>query len=97
VIAIEVHQNAVTSSDLAMNFELSGTLLLPLDVPLSMNGNTLSWPNEGAWLSLFTATNLTPPVSWTVATDAPAISNNQWHVTLPATTNGQRYFRLQKQ
>ena len=29
LLAIEVHQNAVTSSDLIMNFDLTGTLLLP--------------------------------------------------------------------
>lgn len=98
-IAIEVHQNAVNSSDLAMNFELSGMLLLPLDVRLSIAGDAVSWPGEAGWFSLVTTTNLSPPIAWTAATNTAVLSrsNGQWRLTLPAPTNGQRYFRLQNQ
>lgn len=95
MIGVEVHQNAVTSSDLAMNFELSGTLLLPSNIRLSRDGSTLSWPHETGWFSLFTTTNLTPPIPWTRAASTAVFSSNLWDVALPAATNRQRYFRLQ--
>lgn len=95
VIAVEVHQSAVDSSDLAMDFEMSGMLLLPLDVRLSVAGTTLSWPNEGGWFSVLETTNLGAPISWVPLTNRPVLINNEWRLTLPLITNGQRYFRLQ--
>jgi autotransporter-associated beta strand protein len=95
VLAVEVHQNTATSSDLAMNFELAATLSLPTDVQLSITGDTLTWPAEAGWFSLYSTTNLAPSVAWTSITNTPVFINNQWRVTLPAATNGQRFFRLQ--
>ena len=95
IIAIEVHQNSTTSSDLAMNFELTSTLLLPLDAQISMAGSTLSWPLDAGWFTVYTATNLVPPVTWTPLTNPAVLIGNEWKVTLPAVTNEQRYFRLQ--
>jgi len=95
LLAIEVHQNAVTSSDLAINFELDATLALPRDVEISIAGNTLSLPAEAGWFSLYSTTNLAPPVAWTRVTTAPVFTSNEWRVALPVATNGQCYFRLQ--
>jgi autotransporter-associated beta strand protein len=95
IIAIEVHQSAANSSDLAMNFELNATLLLPASVRLALTGDTLSWPADAGWFSLESATNLTPPVAWTPFTNAPVLMGDHWLLTLPDTTNGQRFFRLQ--
>lgn len=97
IIAIEVHQNSITSSDLAMNFELSSVLMLPTHVPISITGQTVSWPAAGGWLSIFTTTNLTPPITWSPLTNRPEFINSQWQLTLPLSTNAQQYFRLQNQ
>jgi autotransporter-associated beta strand protein len=95
LLAVEVHQNAVNSSDLAMNFELAATLSLPSDAHISITGNTVSWPAEAGWFSLYSTTNLNAPVLWTLVTNARAFSGNQWHVTLPPEIHGQRFLRLQ--
>jgi hypothetical protein len=34
-------------------------------------------------------------VAWTPLTNSPVLLSNEWRVTLPAATNGQRFFRLQ--
>lgn len=54
----------------------------------------LSWPASGVGFSLYTATNLIPPVTWTLATNAPVMNNNQWQITLPNDGNASRYYRL---
>ncbi|HXG47079.1 MAG TPA: autotransporter-associated beta strand repeat-containing protein [Methylomirabilota bacterium] len=94
VLAIEVHQNAATSSDLALNFELAATLVLPSDVHIFFSGDTLSWPAEAGWFSLYAATNLTPPVVWTRVPGVPVQSNGAWYFSLPVTTNAQTFYRL---
>ena len=99
LLAIEVHQSATNSSDLAMNFELTGTTLVSTNTPLTLaldaNALLLSWSADAGPFSLHSATNLTPPVAWTPLTNAPVLLGNEWRVTLPAATNGQRFFRLQ--
>jgi autotransporter-associated beta strand protein len=94
LIAIEVHQNSATSSDVAMNFELAGTLLLPLTTRLAISGSALSWPAEAGWFSLESTTNLTPPVVWSPLLSSAQPSNGLWHFPLPATTNAQTFYRL---
>jgi autotransporter-associated beta strand protein len=93
IVAIEVHQNATTSSDLAMNFDLTSTLLLPTKARVSINPATLSWPSEAAWFSLYSTTNLTPPMNWT-RVSAAYESNGVWYWPIPATTNAQEFYRL---
>ena len=99
ILAIEVHQNALTSSDLAMNFELTGNVAIPALPALSLNSQpsalTLTWPADASYFTVHSATNLTPPIIWTPLTNAPVLLGNEWRVTLPAATNGQRFFRLQ--
>ncbi len=99
VLAIEVHQNAVTSSDLAMSFELTGTALVSTNTPLTLALNPgtllLSWPADAGPFTLHSTTNLTPPVTWLPLTNTPILTNSEWRVMLPAATNGQRFFRLQ--
>lgn len=94
IIAIEVHQNSATSSDLALDFELTGTLLLPRDTRIAISGSTLLWPLEAGWLSVYTTTNLTPPVAWSPVTGSAVQSNGLWHLPLPGGTNAQRFYRL---
>jgi hypothetical protein len=60
-------------------------------------GTVLTWPASGVGFSLYTATNLTAPVVWTLATNQPALSNSQWQITLPQDGDVSRYYRLQSQ
>ncbi len=99
LLAAEVHQNSATSSDLAFNLQLTAQHTAPSPVlsPAMVAGNqfTLAWPGWAAGNALQFATNLAPPVLWLALTNAPVFTNDEWRVTLPAMTNGQRFFRLQ--
>ncbi len=94
IIAIEVHQSAANSSDLAMNFELNGTLLLPLHTQISINSSTLSWPAEAGWFPVYSTTNLTPPISWSPVAGDPYQSNGTWYFQLPNRTNAHTFYQL---
>jgi hypothetical protein len=98
LLAVEVHQNSQTSSDLAFDFALSATVFVPSDARLNLGSEggqmALSWPAEGAYLGLHSATNLRPPVAWAPFPAAPVLSHGRWTVSLPAPTNSQRFFRL---
>jgi autotransporter-associated beta strand protein len=99
LLAAEVHQSALTSSDLGFDLELTGTVLLAqtpeLQATLSGSSLLLSAPAEAAYFKLYSATDFTPPVYWIPATNTAVLTNNQWHLTMPVPTNGQCFFRLQ--
>jgi beta-galactosidase len=60
------------------------------------NGNQLrlSWPTWLGDYAIYTTTNLAQPGAWQVVTNPPQASNNAYYLTLPATNNGQRFYRL---
>lgn len=67
-----------------------------LSVGVVSGGALLSWPGSGVGYALYTATNLVPPVAWTLATNQPVLINNQWQITLP-TGGGTGFFCLESQ
>ncbi len=98
VVAVEIHQNNLTSSDLSFDFELSGTVRAfaqaELRVSWSEGRPVLTWPLEAGLLPLLTATNLAPPIAWLPATNAPVLVDGQWTIVLPVAAEPQRFFRL---
>jgi hypothetical protein len=99
LLAAEVRQSALTSSDLGSDMELTGTVLLtqPPELQAALSGSSLllTAPAEATYFKLYSATDFTPPVNWILATNSAVLTNNQWRVTMPVPTNGQRFFRLQ--
>ena len=99
LLAAEVHQSALDSSDLGFDLELTGTLILAelpeLQATIAGSSLVLTAPDTASYFRLFSATNLMPPVVWTTEATTAVLSNSQWRVTLPAATNGQRFYRLQ--
>jgi hypothetical protein len=56
----------------------------------------ISWLGTGPpRLRLYSATNLTPPVLWTLDTNPITVSDGAWTVNLPVFTNGSQFLRLQ--
>ena len=51
---------------------------------------------DAAYYQLCATTNLTSPL-WIPVTNTPLVLANHWSVTLPATANASRYYRLQTQ
>ncbi len=98
-LAVEVHQDRTNSSDLSFELELTGSVLLPsppeLQATLAGSSLMLTAPAEASYFTLFSTTNLAPPVNWSPAPSPAVLSNNQWRVALPAATNGARFYRLQ--
>jgi len=71
-------------------------LLQVLAQPTSTSPNlTLQWPDSATWLNLYYTASLTPPVTWTPVTNAVALVNNQWMVTLPVGVGGSGFYQLQ--
>ena len=99
LLAVEVHQSSLTSSDLAFDFALEAAFAInaapALSAVLDAGQLTLVWPADSGPFTLLTTTSLTPPVVWEPLTNAPAFITNAWRVTLPIPSNGQRFFRLQ--
>ncbi len=62
----------------------------------SVGALTLSWPANLStnFTAAFSATNLTPPVFWSPVQGGPALLDQQWSLTVPA-TNAARFYRLQ--
>ena len=60
----------------------------------SANAVVLSWPAPAAGYQLYCATNLTPPVSWSLVTNTPAGNNGIFFLTIPPTNAAAQFFRL---
>jgi hypothetical protein len=87
--------NVVSNTTLA-NYTSVTQAVPALSFGGSGNGGTLlSWPASGVGFALYSATNLTPPVVWTLATNQAAFSNNQWQIALPQNSGASLYYRLQ--
>jgi Fibronectin type III domain len=95
VLAAELHQSANTSSDAGFNFELSVSVSVPPPPSLEITPSALSWTAEAAFVTVYSATSLSPPVGWVVVTNAPVLMNGRWTIPLPPPTGDRRFFRLQ--
>jgi hypothetical protein len=99
LLAVELHQSSVTSSDIAFDFGLDATVVLPEQPSLqaaAANGLfSLNWPaTDAGAFGLEAATNLTPPVAWVALTNAPLCQGQAWLLAWPMRTNGACFFRL---
>jgi hypothetical protein len=98
VLAVEVHQNTNTSSDVSFDFELTCAAMVRYAPALSTHTapgvTTLRWPSDAGYLNLYYATSLAQSV-WLEVTNARFWLSNQWQVALPAGTNSRRFFHLQ--
>lgn len=89
--------NVVSNTTLA-NYTGIARVSPALSIGGDGNGNTvLAWPSSGVGFAVYTATNLTSPIVWTLATNQPVWTNNQWQITLPSDQVAARYYRLQSQ
>ena len=100
LLAVEIHQQSLSSSDITFDFALSATAILPeepkLGVVASGSGFALNWPAaDPGVFALSMATNLTPPVSWTQITNMPIFESGTWRIAVPMRNSGSSFFRLQ--
>ena len=64
-----------------------------LGMVASENALTLSWPGWASDWTLFSTTNLAPPVVWTAVPDVVSSNNGQFDVSIPIDSD-TRFFRL---
>ena len=99
LLAIEVHQNALTSSDLALDFALAARVSVPANTRLNLtlygDALVLTWPLDASYLRPACTTNLTPPVAWVPLTNTPSCVSGAWRLALPAPAAGSLFYRLQ--
>jgi hypothetical protein len=68
-----------------------------LSLTSGAGGTVLSWLASGVGFVLCTATNLTPPATWSQVTNQPALVNSQWQVALPPDNSAVHFYHLQSQ
>ena len=56
----------------------------------------LSWPSWASGYTVYSTTNLTPPVAWNPVTNAPESNNGTFYLNLTV-TNAQQFYRLSSQ
>ena len=79
------------------NWSYTASFVQPL-IELGSEGAhlNLQWPEWAGGLQFYCATNLTPPVAWSVVTNLPVPTNGMRTLTLPM-QEGDRFYRLQLQ
>ncbi len=84
-----------TNGDGVASAEVAATPRAPLQISAAMsNGKlVLAWPNWASNYMAYAASNLTPPIFWTLVTNAPRSSNGLSFISI-STTQAQQYFRL---
>jgi hypothetical protein len=55
------------------------------------------WPATGVACDLYYASDLTPPIVWTLVTNAPVFTNGQWEIGMSFGTNQHGYYCLKPQ
>ncbi len=95
IVAVEIHQGAIDSSDLSFDLELTATLARPdPQLAFGFGSGRLQWPALAGGYRLESATNLTLPINWLPIT-LPVTNDGYWStVILTNTASGQRFFRL---
>ena len=98
IVAVEVHQNSLTSSDLIFDLmvwgETAGTAPNPLITRQDATHSKVSWPNTGTY-RVFHAGNITTPrISWAEWTATTATLNGStWELIVPSDV-GNDFFDL---
>jgi hypothetical protein len=83
------------------NLSFAATALgTPTNTPLlsiqgaAANPYVISWPAPSAGYQLYCATNLAPPVAWSLVTNAAAQSNGMFYLTVTPANAPAQFFRL---
>ena len=100
VFAVEVHQNAVNSSDLGFNLEVTGSGYLeddpqpPLAVRFEDGLVELSWSVSAVGWEPYTAPSaVTPSNAWTPLGGIATVVSGRYVIAVPP-GSGQQFFRL---
>lgn len=68
-----------------------------LQMSLGAGELLFNWPQQGGNFALYSTTNLTPPVQWSLVTNSTILSDGQTQVPAPTTSGTAVFYRLQSQ
>ena len=97
VLAVEMHQGAVDSSDLSFNLELTARVAQPeprLETALAGSILTVRWPVLAGAYRLEQCQDLRPPVAWRPFTNVVDLDGTWSRAVITNAPIGQRFFRL---
>jgi len=97
VIAVEIHQDSITSTDISFDLMLWAQPGSPRLTITRANATQadISWPAPSAGYVLQFKNNISD-ATWTHDTDMPALGvDGAWHVTV-GIGSGKKFFRLQQ-
>jgi hypothetical protein len=65
--------------------EIAVLSAIPPAMNIQVSGDNLEvfWPSSYTTYSLYSSTNLVPPVSWSSVSNAPVVEGGDWKVTIP--------------
>lgn len=96
----ETNDYTITATDDCGSGATSAVASIALPLPVlgssyspASNALTINWPAWANDWTLYGATNLTPPVTWTPVNSGVSSNNGAFNVTVPVGTNNQ-FFRL---
>jgi hypothetical protein len=93
LLAVELHQQSASSSDVSFDFALHGLNAVPVLSLTQSNGDiVLRYPGWASAFSVESATNL-PSANWTTVTNTVEEVGDTREVTVPA-NGAQQFFRL---
>jgi hypothetical protein len=95
-VVVRVRDNGIPLMTDAQMVNITVVPDAALAIAISGSDAVLSWPAEVGAFQLYAATNLSPPVMWTPVTNTPLLSNGQFFVPLPVSTDRTRFYRLQR-
>jgi hypothetical protein len=99
ILAVEIHQGVIDSSDISFDLELTGTLIQPepqIGLRVLAGSSELRWPALAGTFRPEQTTNLAPPAIWSPVTNA-AVNDGYWNsLVLTNGVTGQRFFRLNR-
>jgi hypothetical protein len=95
---LRIYDGTLSPQEIAVNDEFGpDTLATPVSVARTNSGAglQLTWPSYDVGFTLQSSTNTANPAGWSPVTNALALSNDLWMVTIPK-TNGAQFFRLRR-
>ncbi len=97
VLAVEMHQGTLDSSDLSFDLELAATVARPeprLEAAVAGSGLALRWATLAGPYRLEQCLDLRPPLAWRPVTNAIDLDGAWSRVVFTNGPTGQRFFRL---
>ena len=96
VLAVEIHQNSPTSTDISFDLELLAATRPSrprLAIQLDGDACVLRWPSGAAGYRLQSATSLNSQVVWQPVLQIPA-DDGTWKTLRVSNGSGDRFYRL---